>query len=264
MKLRIQATGYWKPSDVVTRWVENRRPMHPDVEKAIQEAWDQAQQNGPPKLFDGPMCRLERVVANEKLELDLSPTSYRNFWGTNLNNACLAERFGASAMANPVGLSCALESADGYLIMGRRNDSVAYYPSRVHPFAGSLEPSHPVDIFAQMRRELEEELGFSDSDVAQMACIGLVEDASIGQPELIFAVKSKRKRAEIEQMLVPTEHDAVLAVQASAKGLEEALNNSALTPVAQGMILLWGRHRYGVAWFDAAEHLVNLGANEPA
>src|SRR5580700_2692465 len=142
MKLRIQAIGFWKPPEVVTRWVENRRPVQPEVEIAIQEAWDKALQTDGLKLFDGPMCRLERLVAGKTLELDLSQTSYRNFWGTNLNNPCLGERYGVSTMANPVGMSCALESADGFLILGRRSDSVAYYPSRVHPFAGTLEPSH--------------------------------------------------------------------------------------------------------------------------
>jgi hypothetical protein len=264
MKLRIQATGFWKPSEVVTRWVENQRPAQPEVEQAIQEAWDKALEKDGLQLFDGPMCRLERLVAGKTLELDLSPTSYRNFWGTNLNNAWLGERFGASAMANPVGMSCALESTDGFLMLGQRNDSVAYYPSRVHPFAGTLEPSQPIDVFKQMRRELDEELGFTDSDISQMACVGVVEDVSIGQPELVFGVKSRPTRQEIEQMLVPLEHKGILAVHSSPKGLEDALKNPALTPVAQGMILLWGRHKYGVAWFDAAEHLVNLGPHEPS
>jgi hypothetical protein len=264
MKLRIQATGYWKPSEVITCWVDNRRPIDPEIENIIQKAWDQAQRLPGKKLFDGPMCRLEQVVANEKLELDLSTTSYRIFWGTNLNNAGLAERFGAAALANPIGLSCALESTDGFLLLGRRNSTVAYYPSRVHPFAGALEPSQPVDVFAQVRRELSEELGFTDVDIAQIACIGVVEDAAISQPELIFWVKSKRTRAEIEYMLIPEEHESVLAVHCTPNGLQEALKDPALTPVAQGTILLLGRHRFGVAWFDAAEHLVNLGAHEPA
>ena len=46
----------------------------------------------------------------------------------------------ADCLANPVGVSPALLSADNFLIMGRRNASVAYYPNRIHPFAGALEP----------------------------------------------------------------------------------------------------------------------------
>ena len=40
-----------------------------------------------------------------------------------------------------------LLTRDGWLLYGRRNATVAYYPNRVHPFAGTLEPGDLADVF---------------------------------------------------------------------------------------------------------------------
>jgi hypothetical protein len=197
------------------------------------------------------------------LELELSRTSYKVFWGTNLTHADLADRFGPETLANPVGLSCALQSSDGYLMLGRRNDSLAYYPRRVHPFAGSLEPGDDVDVFANMERELSEELSLGTGDISQIVCVGMIEDLSLRQPELIFSVRSNQSRAGIEQRLDAGEHDACVAIEPKGDKLLEALNDAALTPVALGTGLLWGRGLFGAEWFDAANGAVNLGRHEP-
>ena len=104
-------------------------------------------------------------------------------------NAALAEEFGDKVLANPIGVSTALETADGFLLMGRRNDSVAYYPNRVHPFAGALEPRDDLDVFDDVRRELHEELAMTPDSIADIACIGVAEDNNIRHPELIFHVQ---------------------------------------------------------------------------
>src|SRR2546423_316715 len=84
----------------------------------------------------------------------------------------LADRFGPQVLANPVGVSPALLTADNYLMMGRRNASVAYYPGRIHPFAGALDPQDS-DVFAAVRRELKEELAFEIQDVTEIFCTGI-------------------------------------------------------------------------------------------
>jgi len=264
VKVRFRAIGRWGPADVVVRWVGDRRPRIPEIDQIVEQTWQEARRRPGLNLYDGPMCRLERLVAGPKLELDLSPTSYKIFWGTNLYNPWLGRRYGPEALANAVGLSCALESADGFLTLGRRSPSLAYYPSRVHPFAGSLEPVHPLDLFAEMQRELAEELHFEDADVASMWCSGVIEDVSIGQPELVFSAKSSRTHTEIERMLDTAEHQASLAIEPDRQKLESALNDPAMTPVALGAMLLWGRQRFGAPWFDAAERAVNLGGHESA
>jgi hypothetical protein len=259
VKVRFQAIGRWDAADVLVRWVPENHTRDGQIETIIERAWEKAQSRPGLKLFDGPMCRLERFTAAKTLELVLSPTSYRNFWGTNLNNSWLAEKYGPASLANPVGLSCALESADGFLTLGRRNASVAYYPSRVHPFAGTLEPARKMDVFAEARRELNEELGLAREDISGLICVAIVEDVSIAQPELVFSAKTSRTRAQLESNLDAGEHDTLVAIEPIAQKVESFLSDPAMTPVALGTILLWGREHFGPEWFDAAQRAVNLG-----
>jgi 8-oxo-dGTP pyrophosphatase MutT (NUDIX family) len=259
VKVRFQAIGRWQPAEVIVRWVPENRPRHEEIEKIIEQAWKDAQSRPGVKLFDGPMCRLERFIAGKTLDLDLSPTSYKSFWGTNLNNSWLGKKYGAESLANAVGLSCAVESADGFLLLGRRNANVAYYPTRVHPFAGTLEPGETVDIFAEARRELMEELGLAREDIDQLYCSAIIEDVSIGQPELVFSAKSSFTRSQLHATLDPREHDSLITIERVPQMAASSLNDPAMTPVALGTILLWGRGHFGPDWFDAARRAVNLG-----
>jgi hypothetical protein len=243
----LREVGDWKPGRVVAQQVASTRAAIGHVEAAIDAAWAAASARLGSKLFDGPMLRLERCEASrDALRLWLSPTSYKPFLGTNLENPDVAEK----ARANPIGLSAALVTSDGWLMLGRRNTSVAYYPNRIHPFAGSLEPAEMSNAFDGVMRELEEELRFTPGDVAELRCIGLIEDARIRQPELIFSATSKRTRADVESMMDAREHHACVAVKATPEAIEAAMGDALLTPVAVGTLLLWGRIAFGDAWFE--------------
>jgi 8-oxo-dGTP pyrophosphatase MutT (NUDIX family) len=204
------------------------------------------------------MCRLKswRAEADGRLALVLGPTSYKHFLGTNMRRPDLADRFGPEVLANPVGVSAIVETSDGYLLLGRRNASVAYYPGRIHPFAGSLEPvdaaggSSGPDPFAAVLRELAEELAFAPADVAELRCTGLAEDAALRQPELIFRATTPRTRVSVEAQVARDEHHASVAAPATEAGVAELLQDPALTPVAVASLLLWGRQVFGTGWFD--------------
>jgi hypothetical protein len=240
----VRAAGDWSPSQVTVAWTAaSSRRIVPDVERAIDEAWRAAAARLGEKLFDGPLCRLEGWSASpQRLELTLSPTSYRAFLGTNLFNAHLADAHGPEVLADPVGVSTALQTRDGYLLLGRRNDAVAYYPNRVHPFAGSLEPRDPrdpLDVFAEIRRELREELHLTVTDIADIRCVGLAADRAIRQPELIFIASCARTRAELEAQFDRTEHHATYALRADRATVERAMSDPAFTPVAVASLALW-------------------------
>jgi hypothetical protein len=184
--------------------------------------------------------------------MTLSQTGYKTFWGTHLCNRELKDTHGRGIIANSLGMSPSLETSDGYLLLGRRNDRVAYYPSRVHPFAGCTEPPTdcaPLDLFKEIRRELTEELNLTLEDVPELRCAGLVEDVSIFQPEIMFRAKSRLTRAQIESALDRTEHQATYAIAATAAGVETALADPSLTPVAVASLLLWGHGTLGPDWF---------------
>ena len=227
----------------------------------IDSAWSSALARFGVHLFDGPMCRLESWSASEdRLALTLSDTTYKRFLGTNLTHPHLADRHGRQVLANPVGVSPALLTADNFLMMGRRNGSVAYYPHRIHPFAGALDPAD-TDPFAAVRRELHEELSLTDADLSDIRCTGIAEDLSIRQPELIFLATTPRTRAQIESALDPTEHHDTWSTPADPATVTAALEAPAdFTAVAIASLLLYGRLAFDPAWFTRTAPAAGAGA----
>jgi hypothetical protein len=260
--LRIHLAGQFDAHAVSARWVPSTESHPPDVEALIDAAWARALAVPGIKLFDGPMCRLESWHATgPTLTLHLSKTSYKRFLGTNLSHPHLADRLGPAALANPVGVSPALVSSDGHLLMGRRNATVAYYPHRIHPFSGALEPRNPLDLFAELSRELHEELHFAPEHIASMHLTGIAEDLSIRQPELICLVHSTLDRDAILERVQPDEHHAAWHCPANPDRLAQALAapdptdptftpTETLTPIAIAALLLFGRLTFGDTWYD--------------
>jgi 8-oxo-dGTP pyrophosphatase MutT (NUDIX family) len=250
--LTFHAIGDWSPDRVHHLTSESTRRIVPQVQSAIEAAWQKTFAKPGLLLFDGPMLRLESWQATpDQLTLTLSRTTYKEFLGTNLLNPHLADQFGGEILANPVGVSPALETSDGYLMFGRRNATVAYYPDRIHPFAGALEPKDSADVFAAVRRELHEELGLGDSDIGDLRCTGIAEDQSIRQPELIFRATVSRTRRQIQESVDRKEHHGSWSVHADRHAIEEALGDaSELTPVAVASLLLWGQVKFGHPWFS--------------
>lgn len=254
--LDFRHAGDWGRGQVEARWVESARPVVPEVEAAVARAWSDTMARPGVHLFDGPMCRLERSEVSpasegNRLRLHLAATSYKVFLGTNLTRPELADRYGPAILANPVGVSPALETADGFLLLGRRSGAVAYYPDRVHPFAGALEPSDAGDVFAAVTRELREELALSEADVTDLRCAGLVEDRALRQPELIFLARCRLTKSRVEANLDPVEHRGTWSVPTARDAVQASLIDPELTPVAVATLLLWGRARFGTGWFEA-------------
>jgi hypothetical protein len=251
--LRFHAIGSWDDARVAVEWHERVWVPPADAVPLIDAAWARVTARPGVSLFDGPMCRMERWDAGDVLRLSLSRTGYKAFLGTNLSHPELADRLGRAALANPVGVSPALVTRDGFLLLGRRNARVAYYPNRLHPFAGSLEPRANLNVFDEVRRELHEELQLGPTDVARVVCTGIAEDVSIRQPELIFAAESTLGRDAILARLLDDEHHAGWSCPATAWGVEAALaSGEPFTPVAIAALLLWGRSTFGVDWFNRA------------
>lgn len=238
--LKYLVTGRWGPGGVAARFVHGTRRETAASRAAIAGAWQRVGADPRVKLFDGPMCRLEAFAVEHSgaLRLDLSPTSYRVFLGTNLHGP---RDLPIETLANPLGVSPALQTSDGFLLFGRRNASVAYYPHRLHPFSGSLEPppdERALDIFSECRRELAEELNLAAGDVTDLLLLGIVEDTQIRHPELILHARTTLDRAGLERRLDPMEHAGIHAVPANREGVAAALEDASFTPVARAALTL--------------------------
>lgn len=252
--LKFYLMGDWPPGRVACTDVPSSFSVPPEVRQRIDRDWEQVMRELRGHLYDGPMCRLERFeVRGDTLHLALSRTSYKYHYGTNIRDPGLAERLGEQALARPLGVSCALVTSDGFLLMGRRNENVAYYPSRVHPFAGAVEPAEHVDVFDEVRRELREELHLDDyADLTDLRCVGVVEDWLLRHPELIVLVRCRPTRAELDRQVDAKEHHESFAVEPTESAIDAAIRNPLLTPVAVATVMLWAKRLLGEAWFAAA------------
>jgi 8-oxo-dGTP pyrophosphatase MutT (NUDIX family) len=248
-ELTILAAGDWPPAQVRVLRVPSTWQAGPPVRELIESEWAAAARPGV-VLYDGPTCRLEGFSADASgLTLRLSEVSYKIFVTTNLMHPELADAYGPGVLANSLGVGTPVFSSDGFVIMGRRNQTVVWYPGRTHPFAGALEPGDG-DPFVAGRRELHEEAALEDPDLLSIRCLGVVEDFSIRQPEVILRADVRLTRAQVESNVARDEHHAVHAIAATPGNIASAVNDPALTPAAVGALLLWGRSQWGDDWLE--------------
>ena len=249
--LRLLIVHEFHRHQVFARLLTSSRRIVREVERQIDASWQRTLARPGVNLFDGPVCRFESArIDGNHLHVDLSQTSYRILVGTNFANPQLADEFGVDVMANSMGVSTGLLTADGYWMMGRRNASVAYYPGRVHPFAGSIELTEHIDLFENAERELREELHLPPDTIIGTTWAGLVEDTLLRHPESIFFARTSRTRREVASGLDAAEHDGVWSVPNEPDAVAAAMGSDELTPVARAVLLLGGRHAFGETWFS--------------
>jgi len=228
------ARGCWRRGQLSTSLITSTYLPSAACTVLIDSSWTEACARPGVHLFDGPLCRLERLTTNDHhLHLDVSRCSYKQFFGTNGSHPEWAEEFGWASLANAIGTSAALLSSDGWLVFGRRSASLALYPGWAHPFGGILEPSDSIDLLAEMQRELHEEIGLTESDISDLACVGLVRDPRLLQPELIYLARSSLTLRELESRLDHTEHSACWSVPANDDAITRALRDEEMTPVTR-------------------------------
>ncbi|MFQ5412999.1 MAG: NUDIX hydrolase [Phycisphaerae bacterium] len=212
-------------------------------------------------LHDGELARLVDLDrSGSRLTLVLGRTTYREFVGTNHANVGMVRIKGDAYLANPLGVSVVPVTRDGVIVLGVRSDRVAFHAGNVHPLGGMVEAADRgddgrYDVIGGALRELSEEIGVTTDEIVHPAVIGLIRDRAISQPELLVGVQLTLTRPEVARRFdawpdhdehvrlefLPDEPDAV------ARWMLDA---GPTTPVAEGAVLLHGRHAWGPAWFE--------------
>ena len=78
-----------------------------------------------------------------------------------------------------------------------------------------------------------------------------MSELNLKQTELIFAATVAATRSELISRLDSAEHAATWSIPATATDVKAVLQNpdALLTPIAVSALLLWGRVKFGDAWF---------------
>ncbi|NLX23979.1 MAG: hypothetical protein GXY55_20190 [Phycisphaerae bacterium] len=258
----VDAFGVFGPGRVRVVWRDEPRPTNAPLDALVDRTWaealHEAERSGA-VLFNGQLARyLRHRVQEEALYIEVGPTDYAQFMSTNYLNHARGDEFGWDLFSNPIGTTATLVTRDGWLLYGRRSKRVACHAGYVHTFGGGLEAgernaAREFDVFGSVRRELAEELGLRAAEISSMVCLGLIRDATIRQPELIFDAHLTLTRAEVETRLVHDrqhEHDAVAACRDEPDAVVPfVLAAGRIAPVAVGALCQHGRQRFGEDWY---------------
>ncbi len=265
----IEAAGLFSATSVHVTRDETPEQVHSTVDSLIEATWVQmntiANEQG--RLLHDSLLGSLRGVATDghTLVLVLGQTSYRRFVGTNLYNAAEVTRIGRQFLANPLGTSALILTADHCLMLGRRNHRVLFHAGHVHTCGGMLEVTDcgfdgTYDVFAAIRREICEELSVIADEVGEVFCTGLVRDVAIVQPELLFDARvNLTRRAVLERFSAENdpEHSDWLACDDLPEAVVPFIQRTELiTPVATAALLLHGRCNWGIDWYESAAYVL--------
>jgi hypothetical protein len=206
-------------------------------------------------LYPGALCRLVSwQQTSNHLTLTLGPTDFRALVGTNWAQPQRYEQLGPAHFANPLGVSAALRTADGFLLVVRRGRLVAHHAGWFHVPSGHLEPEpHACDPFRAIQAELSEELAVEPAELELLVCRGLALAADTYKPELVFQAHTALTRDQVLARFQPGEHRAVVPLPDTAPALLRFLARyRRVTPAAQACLFLYGEATHGLAWADAA------------
>ena len=262
----LDFVGLFGRDRVQVRWSDSPRPTNRQIESIIEATWDEqtrlAAEQGR-RLFNGRLCRLINCeTQGPLLQMTLGEVSYKEFVGTNLTNAQLRYIHGPDVLANPLGVSAAVVTSDGYVLLGRRSNKVFSNPGLVHPVGGTVQPPAEAgkipDPFQAMTDELRQELALETEAVKRNVCLGVVRAKRVVQPEMIFEVRVhgdvEAIRAGAANAPDASEHDELVAVRDHPGAVVTYIekNYSQLTAVALATLLLHGQRHWGMGWFATA------------
>ncbi|MCH7813456.1 MAG: NUDIX hydrolase [Planctomycetes bacterium] len=249
--------------EVVVRWDPTPQRLEPGLDAHVERIWRQrlaAARKSGRRLYNGSLARLARwSIKEDVLCLETGPTDYRHFLATNF---CPGQRVGAEACADPLGTSATVITADGRLVLGRRQPNLPCHAGYLHAVGGMLEPHDRtddggLDVFAALRRELAEELAVAGDEIEELVVTGLVRDRTIVQPELLFDARLSLTARELFDRLdlshPDQEHTALESCGDEPETVVPFIERSdSITPVAVAALLLHGRHDWGGDWYEAS------------
>jgi hypothetical protein len=248
-------------------WSDQPRITNDSVDELIETAWGEQTKRAAVdglKIFNGKLCRLISYNCDSNgLNLALGPVSFKEFIGTNATQAYIRHLHGTEVMANPLGVSAAVCTNDGLIVLGMRSSNMIQYAGRIHPIGGTVEPPKEggpgcPDPFASIIDELHEETAVPPQSVSSISCLGLVRDRNTVQPELIFDcfidTDVVSLFASAATAIDAAEHSSLVPVRNHPGAVVSFMEKhfSQLTPVALATLLLHGLRHWGSGWFATA------------
>lgn len=263
----ILARGVFRPDQlIITYRPALRMPTSPAIQAWMDSLWArrlaEAQERGVP-LFDAPLYRFVDVEAQEdgNLHVTLGDTGYKEYVTTR------APEFSAGKdrqeLGNALAVCSVVETSDGYILLDKRR-GVDVYVGRYHVIGGffereldRLENGQP-DPFGAIRREMREETGIQQADIAEQYCLGLVYDLATPHAELCFLTRLHIPLAEVRRR-IPEENEIkrLEVLYVTEQSLQEFItrNHGNISATGEPNLLMYGEVRFGVDWLHSLQNL---------
>lgn len=214
------------------------------------------------KMRRDPLYRLINFsVRNDMLALHLGLTDYKEYMGTNVNHPEWSLEYGEKTMSNALSVSAVTETQDEKIIIERRSQNVGedrgYYHTKP-----SGHPHPPEGIFGGICSQAKKELGIEESDIAKIACTGLVRSVRSHKPELTFKMTLGISSTEIERRpkeeawefdeLLYLPKDPVFLARWLVKNFEKTVS------LGHGTLLIYGFQNFGIEWLEKVKKELNF------
>jgi hypothetical protein len=143
----------------------------PEVDREVARIWNGAATNSDRSLHDGTIL----CVSELRDPVEVAPVAYRYFFAQTVAPRLFSHPLTALAVSGIV-------TCEGKLVLGRRSESVVQDAGMLELMpSGSVDadrvsPDGEVDVAAQFRQELYEELGIPAEQASEACVLGLIED----------------------------------------------------------------------------------------
>jgi 8-oxo-dGTP pyrophosphatase MutT (NUDIX family) len=170
----------------VLELVPSAQHLAPPVEARVDAIWAAAKERRGDRLFNG---RVLSLVGHTPQRVTAQTSEYRRFVA-QLEEPSLAAALGV----RPLAVTGVLVCRDG-LVLGKRADTLTEHAGRWEPApAGSLDRPDP---HAQLRDELEEELGIAAHQLTVCRPVGLVEALGSRVVDIVFDLRTPLTADEV-------------------------------------------------------------------
>ncbi len=207
---KIIYTGCFTEQDFHLEAVPGKRTYKSTTRKLINLSWQEARLDPALNIFNGPVVSLLSILLTrnhltdrENFFLKVQMTDYKSFYGTNVRNSLTLPK---TELANALAVCAVVETKDGTIFTGKRNQNLAETSGYWHVPGGTFDRiANPLQI---MKTELFEELNIAESDISQALCLGFAENLIMKKPEFLCYFHLNQTEAQlIEKMVLAPDKD---------------------------------------------------------
>lgn len=203
-----------------------------------------------------PLYRLDSLTTEpDRLVLHTSPTDYAEHLLTNVDHPEWRAERGDGVMADAIGVSGVVRTADDRTFVGRRSGRTHEAPGAFH-VAPSGHPHPPQTVGESLLAELRDELGLDPGQLDRTVVTGVVRALPGGKPEITALLTTPLAATDVltswETAVERWEFDELVPVRWTPDDVGDWLADHAETCVPPGLaaLALAGRVEFGAGWFD--------------